>query len=97
MQRHESTAARSLASGRPLGGGLPLLRVRGRTVVIAVLTTLAAAAAAIVASAERDAWLRHHPPVPSLVGLTVAEAARLMVPLHFGLSVNRSAQHPGGP
>jgi hypothetical protein len=73
------------------------MRVRGRTVVFAAVLTLAAAAAAIVGSAERDAWLRSHPPVPGLVGLTVEEAARLMVPLHFGLVVNRSAQHPDAP
>ena len=65
--------------------------------VLAALMTLAAAGAAIVGSAERDAWLRSHPPVPGLVGLTVEEAARLMVPLHFGLVVNRSAQHPDAP
>lgn len=97
MRRQESTVATALTSGRVLSGGPPLVRVRGRTVVVAILATLAAAAAAIVASAERDAWLRSHPPVPSLVGMTVEEAARLMVPLHFGLSVNRSAQHPEAP
>jgi hypothetical protein len=98
MQRQESTGAGTpLASGRVLSGGLPLVRVRGRTVVIAILATLAAAAAAIVGSAERDAWLRWHPPVPNLAGMTVEQAARLMVPLHFGLIVNRSAQHPDAP
>ncbi len=97
MQRQESTVATALTSGRVLRGSLPRARIRGRTVIVAFLATLAAAAAAIVASAERDAWLRSHPPVPSLAGLTVEEAARLMVPLHFGLSVNHSAQHPEAP
>lgn len=97
MQRRESTVTTSLTSGRALSGGLPLVRARGRTIVVAVLAALAAAAVVIVASAERDAWLRRHPPVPSLVRMTVEEAARLMVPLHFGLSVNRSAQHPDAP
>ncbi len=97
MQRQESTVATSLTSDRALGGGLPFVRVRARTVVIAVLAALVAAAAVIVASAERDAWLRKHPAVPGLVGMTVADAARLMVPLHFGLVVNRSAQDPQAP
>lgn len=97
MQRPESTVTTPLAAGRLLDGGLRFGRVRGRTVVVAALAAVVAVAGTIVASAERDAWLRSHPAVPSLVGMTVADAARLMVPLHFGLTVNRSAQHPEAP
>jgi len=50
-----------------------------------------------MASAERDAYLRTHPPVPAVVGQTVAAAARMMVPLHFGLLVTGSRLDPAAP
>jgi PASTA domain len=97
MPRREGTAA-GAAGERP--GSVRTLRRAGpnwRSIGIGVMAALAAAPLAMVASAERDAYLRTHPPVPTLVGRTVATAARMMVPLHFGILVTGSRLDPTAP
>jgi hypothetical protein len=90
--RHQERVAMLLRSGRAtLRRALPRLPWRR---VAWVAAAFVVAAGTMVASAERDAYLRTHPRVPDVVGKTVAEAARMMVPLHFGVMVVRSLQDP---
>lgn len=98
MRHPESPAAMLPASGRTsVRRVLPHWRPRLRAAAIAVVAVLGIAAAVIVASAERDVYLRTHPAVPGLVGKTVAEAARMIQPLHFGILVTASYQDPNAP
>jgi hypothetical protein len=94
--RHQdpSVATRSTPGRAPLAPRRPRWRLRWWAVGLGALAAIGVAAAALVASAERDAYLRTHRVVPNLVGKTVAQAARMMVPLHFGILVTGSIQDP---
>lgn len=93
MRQDEPTVATLPTPGRKASApARPRWRPRWWAVGVAVIATVGAVAAAVMASAERDAYLRTHPAVPNLVGKTVAEAARMMVPLHFGIIVTGSIQ-----
>ena len=95
MRQREPSVATLPTPGRetPAPAG-PLWRPRWWAVGVAVIATVGAVALAVMGSAERDAYLRAHPAVPDLVGKTVADAARMMVPLHFGIIVTGSIQDP---
>jgi hypothetical protein len=95
MRQQEPSVATLPTPGRETPApARPLWRPRWRAVGVAVITTVGAVALAVMGSAERDAYLRAHPAVPDLVGKTVADAARMMVPLHFGIIVTGSIQDP---
>jgi hypothetical protein len=97
--RHQnpSVATRSTTGRAPAAPPRPLWRLRWWAVGLAALAAIGVAAAALVVSAERDAYLRTHRVVPNLVGKTVAQAARMMVPLHFGILVTGSIQDQRAP
>jgi len=95
MRQQEPSVATLPTLGRgPAVPARPRRRPRPRAVGVAIIATVGVAALAVVASADRDAYLRTHPTVPDLVGKTVAESARMMVPLHFGIIVTGSIQDP---
>ena len=95
MRQQEPSVATLPTAGRETAApARPRWHPRWWTVGVAVIATVGAVALAVMASAERDAYLRIHPAVPDLVGKTVAEAARMMVPLHFGIIVTGSIQDP---
>ncbi len=95
MRQQEPSVATLPTPGRETAAPVrPRWRPRWWAVGIAGIATVGAVGVAVMASAERDAYLRTHPAVPDLVGKTVAEAARMMVPLHFGILVTGSIQDP---
>jgi PASTA domain len=98
MRQQNSSVATLPTSGRSSPAPpRPRWGLRWWAVGVAALAAIGIAAAAVVGSAERDAYLRTHRAVPNLIGKTVAEAARMMVPLHFGILVNGSIQDPLAP
>ena len=70
-------------------------RRRGRWLGVAAAVIAAASLAA--GAVEGRAWLGGHPRVPNLIGKTLAEAAPLVMPIHFGLIVNGTREDPAAP
>lgn len=97
MQDQHPSLAVVAPSGRASLGPTRPRWLTGRWIAGIIFMAALAAAGLSVASAERDAWLRTHPRVPVLVGKTLAEAARMMVPLHFGIIVTGSSVDPDAP
>lgn len=73
-------------------GARGMRRAAGSPVVLLALG--AAVVAGLGAAALRAAWLAAHVAVPSFVGLTVARAGEVALPLHLGIMVTSSWQDP---